>query len=70
MEKVQKPSNSVCYAPSSEQFRIYKIMGSNINPTTMSGNIKFLLCEYLHDLEGPESAEFIDLSFIKQELLR
>jgi hypothetical protein len=26
MDKVQKPSNSECYAPSSEPFRIYRLI--------------------------------------------
>jgi hypothetical protein len=32
MENVQNPSNSMCYTPSSEPFRIYKILYAYHNP--------------------------------------
>jgi hypothetical protein len=52
MDKVQKPSNSVCYTPSSEPYRIYKyyVSGYYTGWWIMSRNIIFVLMYHRHRL--------------------
>jgi hypothetical protein len=39
MGKVRKPSNSVCYKPSSEVFRIYRIVGCSLSKAFVDDKI-------------------------------
>jgi hypothetical protein len=39
MEKFQKPSNSACYTPSSEPFRIYSQIDLNVFAVGLCNNV-------------------------------
>jgi hypothetical protein len=72
MEKSKKPSNPVCYTPSSEHFRIYlsKLLLSNFEIVLRYGENTHTVCTTEHKslgkLHGPKMVE----EFEEFEILR
>jgi hypothetical protein len=67
MDKFREPSNSVCYTPSSEPYRIYKIIGvySGTHTKHISiypvGKMQIsLLLEYAHEIWTDETPYWKD----------